>query len=109
MDGANIVTEGFGSTVMTTEGYGYVPRAIGSVKPGIQQGLAERPMIAHLKEAVANTFTTLRVEFGSEISVETIWQAIDQAILAQPDVYKKPNFEGMSPALLAQLAYGGLR
>ena len=110
MDGANVVTEGLGSSTMTTEGYGYVPRAIGgTVGPEIQRGLADTPALLHLKEAVANAFTSLRMELGSEVSAEVLWEAIDEAILAQPGVYKKPNLEGISPATLAQIAYGGER
>lgn len=109
MDGANVVTEGLGSMTMATEGYGYVPRATGSVRPEIQQGLADLPALLHLKNEVANAFSNMRPQFGEEVSVEALWAAIDEVILAQPGIYKQPKLEGMSPALLAQIAYGGER
>jgi len=104
----DVVTEGLGSSTVVTEGYGYVPRAIGGIiVPGVQHSISEAQVILRVKEAVANAFTSLRLEFGSEVSVEAIWGAIDEAILTQPGVYKKPNLEGMSPATLAQMGYGG--
>jgi len=109
MEGANVVTEGLGSSTMTTEGYGYVPRATGAIRPALQRGLAEMPALLHLKSEVANAFSFLRTQFGEEVSVEALWEAIDEVLLAQPGIYKQARLEGLSPAVLAQMAYEGER
>lgn len=85
-------------------GYGYVPRANPGNRPEM---MLDTPTLIAFKGAVANTFTSLRFELGEEISIESMWKVIDEAILAQPGVFKKPDMEGMSPATLAQKAYEG--
>jgi hypothetical protein len=108
MNGANILTEGLGSMTIVTEGYGYTPRADGSVRPELQRILMGKSALLHLKEEIANAFTSLRMEYGAEATVEALFAMIDETILAQPNVYKKPRLEGISPISLAQMGYGGI-
>lgn len=107
MEGANIVTEGLGSSTLITEGYGYLPRATkGAVKTGIEQELA-KTVLLKLRQEVAQAFSTLRMEYGPEMGVEAILAAIDDTILAQPGVYKLSNMNESSPNALAIIAYKG--
>lgn len=101
--GANIVTSGLGSEAMVTEGYGYTPRA-GIIRPEVERFLGDTALLK-IKNDVANAFTTLRVQYGEEATVEAILATLDSAVLAQPGVRDLSKFEGKNPAEIAQMAY----
>ena len=106
MEGISVPTEGLGSEGMVTEGYGYIPRATDSALRGdAQPGLAGTPSLLHLKDAIANAFTSLRPQFGEQVSVESLWRIVDEVILSQPGIYKAIKLDGVSPGTLAQMAY----
>lgn len=89
MEGANVVTEGFGSMVITTEGYGYEPRQI--YQDTLLKQLSAMPQLRSLEGVIANLFSELRVAMGPETAVDAIWATIDKTILSQPGVYARPR------------------
>lgn len=94
-EGANVVTEGFGSTTQLTEGFAYEPRGHGI--PGeIEQRIVNVPVLYDLRNKVATVFSALRTELGEEMTVEAIWEMIDAAILSQPGVTKRVNTAQMT-------------
>lgn len=96
MDGANVVTEGFGSMTQLTEGFAYEPRGHGI--PGeIEQRIVNIPVLYDLRNKVAGVFSELRTQMGEEMSAEVIWEMIDSAILSQPGVTKRVNTAQMTP------------
>jgi len=106
MEGISLATEGLGSEGMVTEGYGYIPRATDRAMKGeAQPGIAGTPSLLHLKDAIANAFTSLRPQCGEQASVESLWEIMDEVILAQPGIYKAAKLDGLSPGTLAQMAY----
>lgn len=94
-DGANVVTEGLGSTTQLTEGFAYEPRGRG-VPGKIEERIINIPILYDLKNKVATVFCALRTEMGEEMTVEAIWEMIDSAILSQPGVTKRVNLAQMS-------------
>ena len=89
VEGANVITEGFGSLTMVTEGYGYEPRRIyGDV---LLKQLSSMPQLRHLEGVIASLFTEMRSTLGPESAVDAIWATIDKTILSQPGVYAKPR------------------
>jgi len=95
MDGANVVTEGFGSMTSITEGFAYGPRGYG-IPREIEERIINVPVLYDLRNRVAAVFSELRTELGEEITVEAIWEMIDSAILSQPNVTKKVNLAQMT-------------
>ena len=89
MDGANIVTEGFGSSTMTTEGYGYEPRR--AYQQQFLKQLSAMPQLRSLEGVIASLFAEMRSTMGPESAVDAIWATIDKTILSQPGVYARPQ------------------
>jgi len=89
MDGANVVTEGFGGLTMTTEGYGYEPRQ--AYNQALLKQLSSMPQLRSLEGVIANLFTEMRSTMGPESAVDAIWATIDKTILSQPGVYARPR------------------
>ena len=89
MDGANVVTEGFGSMTMATEGYGYEPRQF--YQDTLLKQLSAMPQLRSLEGVIATLFSELRSTMGPESAVDAIWATIDKTILSQPGVYARPR------------------
>jgi len=89
MEGANVITEGFGSSALTTEGYGYEPRR--PYKEELLKQLSSMPQLRSLEGVIASLFTEMRSTMGPESAVDAIWATIDKAILSQPGVYARPR------------------
>ena len=89
MNGANVVTEGFGSLTMTTEGYGYEPRR--PYQEQFLKQLSAMPQLRSLEGVIASLFSEMRSTMGPESAVDAIWAAIDKTILSQPGVFARPR------------------
>jgi len=103
MEGANVVTEGFGSTTMTTEGYGYEPRR--AYQHELLKQLSAMPKLRNLEGVVAALFAELRTGMGPESAVDAIWATIDKTILSQPGVYLRPKDMTTEQKMLYGLAH----
>ena len=89
MEGSNVLTEGLGRSVMTTEGYGYEARQ--AYNQALLKQLSAMPQLRSLEGVIANLFTEMRSTMGPESAVDAIWATIDKTILSQPGVYARPR------------------
>jgi len=102
MEGANVVTEGFGSTTVTSEGYGYEARRV--YHDQLLKQISQMPKLRNLEGVVAALFTELRSGIGPESAVDAIWATVDKTILSQPGVYLKPSGMTSQQKMVAGLA-----
>jgi len=102
MEGANVVIEGFGSSVVTTEGYGYEPRQ--AYQHELLKQLSAMPELRSLEGVIAGLFGQLRSGMGPESAVDAIWATIDKTILSQPGVYLRPKDMTSQQKMIAGLA-----
>jgi len=102
MEGSNVIMEGFGSSALTTEGYGYESRR--PYKEGLLKQISAMPQLRSLEGVIANLFTEMRSTVGPESAVDAIWATIDKAILSQPGVYARPQNMGSTQKVIYGLS-----